>query len=367
MADTYYPIPENPAYNSQIRALQNDDFASAEDTFNPLFERLIENTEAVKLSVDNTIPKSQKAEANGIASLDENGKVPLEQIPEGIGMLPRIDVTVTSETTVTVTNGFVELIKTGNDVVSFDIPSFGTWVVTAGDYNRTVKVDTVKVYKISNLPLNTASWEMIAEISESGKAPDMLSIGDEKDITVGDETLTVVILDFNHDNKSDGSGKAGITFGLKNLMATRRRIDTTESNANGFTNSEIYPWLQGELLSSLPESLKKVLKFVNKKTSAGNLSTTINTDSMKIFLFSDIEVFGTLNSSAEGEGVQYPYFATAANRKKSMANGIGNATVWWERSPNIYAENAFLTVYPNGSANGASANQALGICFGFCV
>jgi len=43
-----YPIPANPVYNEEIRALQNTDPASATDTFNPLIARLIENTAAVK-------------------------------------------------------------------------------------------------------------------------------------------------------------------------------------------------------------------------------------------------------------------------------------------------------------------------------
>lgn len=368
MADTYYPIPENPAYNSQIRALQNDDPANAEETFNPLFERLIENTEAVKLSVDNTIPNSQKAEANGIASLDENGKVPLEQIPEGVGMLPRVDVRVISETTVTVTNGSVELIKTGNDVVSFDIPSFGTWTVTAGDYNKTVKIDTVKVYKICTSPLKITSWELIEEISESGTAPKIWSIGDEKDITVGDETLTVVILDFNHDDKSDGSGKAGITFGLKELMATKRKIGAPDSCENDIVNSEVYEWLQGDLLGNLPTKLQSVIKFVDKKTFPEDITLPVNIDSVKVFLFAETEIFDDRINSSDIEGVQYPYFATAANRKKRIDNGMMNLDTWWTRSSASFGGGSrFCTVDTEGKANYSYMSNTKGICFGFCV
>lgn len=69
MADTYYPIPENPQYNTEIRALQDSDPASATDIFNPLVERLIENTHAVKKESEqkiedlrnsiNTLPPSE--------------------------------------------------------------------------------------------------------------------------------------------------------------------------------------------------------------------------------------------------------------------------------------------------------------------
>lgn len=56
MADQNYPIPENPAYNPIIRALQNTDPAQASGVFNPLFEQLIANTHAVKLETDKAAP-----------------------------------------------------------------------------------------------------------------------------------------------------------------------------------------------------------------------------------------------------------------------------------------------------------------------
>ena len=46
--DTIYDIPENPVYNAEIRALQDSDPASASAVLNPLVQRLIENTHAVK-------------------------------------------------------------------------------------------------------------------------------------------------------------------------------------------------------------------------------------------------------------------------------------------------------------------------------
>lgn len=281
---------------------------------------------------------------------------------------PRIDITAVSDTTVTVSNGDTILTAISSGVVSFYIPYFGNWTITAGDYTKTLAIDTVKVYKVQALTLADATWEQIAEISEAGRAETMWSIGDEKDIVVGDETLTLVILDFNHDDLSDGSGKAGITFGLKNLMATTRRMEATNTNANGFTGSEMYSWLQGDLLNSLPTDLQTVLKSVNKKTSAGNNSTTINTDAMLVFLFSEIEVFGIASYSPEGEGKHYPYFVTAAQRKKFLANGTGAASNWWERSPYVYNSNYFCLVLGNDcSYSYGSPINAQGVCFGFCV
>ena len=47
-----YTIPTNPVYNATIRKLEDSDPASASTIFNPLIQQLIENTHAVKKSVD---------------------------------------------------------------------------------------------------------------------------------------------------------------------------------------------------------------------------------------------------------------------------------------------------------------------------
>ena len=88
---------------------------------------------------------------------------------------------------------------------------------------------------------------------------------------------------------------------------------------------------------------------------------------MKLFLFSEIEIFGSTTYSKAGEGSQYSYFATAANRIKYLSNGSGSANWWWERSPHGSNSNAFCYVNSNGSAGGNYANATSGVCFGFCV
>ena len=221
-------------------------------------------------------------------------------------------------------------------------------------------------FETNSLPLENTSWEIISKVSESGLAEQFWQVGDEKDIIVDGERLTLVIMGFNHDDLTSG-GKAGITFGLKNLMATTRKMNSSSTNVGGFTGSDMYDWLQNTLLNSLPSDLRAVLKSVNKKTSAGNQSSTINTNSMKLFLFSEIEIFGSATHSKAGEGSRYSYFATAANRIKYLANGSGSANFWWERSPYILTDIGFCRVNSNGSASSFTASRPYGVCFGFCV
>lgn len=279
---------------------------------------------------------------------------------------------------VTATNGtktFSGTVPTSG-VLSLTITASGTYTVTATKSGETTDPVSVAIttsgqtYSVKCLFFNSVlsknTWAQIAKASAAGKASQLWSVGDTKDITVGSETLTLVIMGFNHDDLASG-GKAGITFGMKNLMATTRRMNASNTNSGGFTGSEMYSWLQNTLLPTLPSDLQAVLKSVNKKTSAGSQSSTINTNSMKLFLFSEIEIFGSTTYSKAGEGSQYSYFATAANRIKYLANGSGSASWWWERSPYGSNSSDFCGVSSNGGAGISSANIANGVCFGFCV
>lgn len=217
--------------------------------------------------------------------------------------------------------------------------------------------------------LNEYTWEEIDYISSNGLASEYgFAVGDEKNITLStNEALTLAIMDFDHDDLADGTGKAGITFGLKNLMASTRQMNSSNTNSGGFTGSAMYAWLQNTLLPTLPSDLQAVLKSVNKKTSAGSQSPTINTNAMKVFLFAEIEVFGSTTYSVAGEGTQYSYFATAANRIKYLSNGSGSVLWWRERSPNVNYTDDFCRVNYKGNADSYNADRAGGVCFGFCV
>jgi hypothetical protein len=287
-----------------------------------------------------------------------------------------LKVTSDSGATVTATNGTKTFSGTVpmSGVLSLTITASGTYTVTATKSGETTDPVSVAIttsgqtYSVECLFFNSVlsknTWAQIAKASAAGKASQLWSVGDTKDITVGSETLTLVIMGFNHDDLASG-GKAGITFGMKNLMATTRRMNASNTNNGGFTGSEMYSWLQNTLLPTLPSDLQAVLKSVNKKTSAGSQSSTINTNSMKLFLFSEIEIFGSTTYSKAGEGSQYSYFATAANRIKYLSNGSGSAYWWWERSPYGSDSYYFCIVSGGGDANIYGASYTSGVCFGF--
>lgn len=118
------------------------------------------------------------------------------------------------------------------------------------------------------------------------------------------------------------------------------------------------------LLNQLSSDLKSVLKFVNKVTSVGNNSSGLETTSDKLFLLSEIEVFGATQYSYAGEGKQYEYY-TAGNSTIKKVNG--SAYYWWERSPYSGNTSTFCCVNNYGNATTGNASLSYGVSFGFCV
>ena len=304
------------------------------------------------------------------------GSLTLSKSSVSIGVSSKTDTVIVTRPgdgviTATSNNSAIATASVSGTTITITAKASGSTTITvkvAAGTNYTApanKTINVTVQMLSPTLANN-TWAQIAAASEAGVAASTWSVGDTKNITVGGETLTVEIVGFNHDDLASG-GKAGITFGLKNLMANTRQMNSSNTNAGGFTGSDMYDWLQGTLLNSLPSDLRAVLKSVNKKTSAGSQSSTINTNAMKIFLFSEIEIFGSVTYSKSGEGSQYSRFATASSRIKYLSNGSGSANNWWERSPYGNNSSNFCVVNDNGNANSSSADNSWGVCFGFCV
>ena len=96
-----YPIPEAPEYDTEIRSLQNTDPANADEIFNPLIQKIIDNIHAVKLSndtkaredlsnvLDNVFLEKVKAVGGDGSNLDADtvdGKHASDFAPAGFGL-----------------------------------------------------------------------------------------------------------------------------------------------------------------------------------------------------------------------------------------------------------------------------------------
>lgn len=241
------------------------------------------------------------------------------------------------------------------------------------------------------------TWEQINDVANEGIASSVWEIGDEIDITALDETLTMVILDFDHDTLSDGSGTAAITFGMKNLMKDKQTVFYYRGiiGANHqirYDTSPYYEFINSQILPSVSSDIKSILKTVTKKSSMGTwysdgqywtlYSHDKFVNSVQLFAFAFPEVCNVYTTRFndeiwENDGTLYPYFETSQNRIKQLANGTGNASQWILRtsyhSSSIGFAGTFCTmqVSTSGSVSTYSVEEDIryysGICFGFCV
>ena len=203
------------------------------------------------------------------------------------------------------------------------------------------------------------TWEQIIAICQKKVVPSTWKIGDQKAMMIGSTDYLVDIIGINHDDYSDGFGKAPLTFQLHDCYGELKNMNSSRTNNGGWTSCVMRQTHLPAILSKMPTEVRNNIREVNKLTSAGNQSATINTTADKLFLLSEIEIFGSVSHSKSGEGTQYDYYKAGNSRAKDGADS------WWERGPNGNDSTHFCFVL-RGNASSSNANYATGVAFGFC-
>lgn len=250
----------------------------------------------------------------------------------------------------------------GNCTLTVD--ETGTWRVAVTNGSTTETADVV--VGIANVDLimidpvfGNNSWAAIIKACQEKQVPDTWKVGDSCNMTINNKTYAIDIIGKNHDDYADGSGKAPLTFQMHTTYATQYKMNGAERNDCGWKNclvriSNAFP----KLKQVMPAEVVAALKGVTKKTTAGNASSAIDTTTDTLFLLSEIEVQGTRTHSYAGEGTQYAYYQTAANRKKNRA--------WYLRSPRINSTSCFCRTGWDGEADWSVASEVDGIAAAWC-
>ncbi len=206
------------------------------------------------------------------------------------------------------------------------------------------------------------TWAQIIKACQTNKVPDTWAVGSQKTMAIGGTDYVIDIIGKNHDTYSSG-GTAPLTFQLHDCYGTAYAMNSSDTNVGGWTSCAMRTTHLPAILSLMPSEVQNGIREVNKLTSAGNQSVTINTMADKLFLLSEIEIFGSASFSKSGEGTQYDYYK-AGNSKVKKFNG--SAESWWERSPHGSNSMRFCYVYSNGTAVSTNASNAIGVAFAFC-
>ena len=283
-----------------------------------------------------------------------------------------ITVTVDSGASVTLKKGGTTIAtKTSNGTAVFTVTETGTYTVEATKNGQTtsgsvnvVSGTTSYALVLSFLKDNFADndWSDIIAACHSGSVLSTWVVGNSKTMTINGASYQVDIIGKNHDTYAAG-GKAPLTFQLHDCYADKKAMNSSDTNSGGWTSCAMRSTHLPVILSLMPTEVQNGIREVNKLTSAGSKSSTINTTADKLFLLSEVEIFGSTTNSAAGEGTQYDYYKAGNSKVKNLN---GSASSWWERSP--YAKNStyFCTVNSDGGAYRGSAGFARSVAFGFC-
>lgn len=206
------------------------------------------------------------------------------------------------------------------------------------------------------------TWAAIIAACQSGSVPDSWAVGDSKMMTIGGTNYQIDIIGKNHDTYTAGS-TAPLTFQLHDCYGTTYAMNSSNTNVGGWTSCDMRSTHLPAILALMPTEVQNGIREVNKLTSAGNQSETINTTADKLFLLSEIEIFGSVTDSVAGEGGQYAYYSAGNSKVKNLS---GSAHPWWDRSPFGSTSARFCSVYSSGNAGNSNASASSGVAFGFC-
>ena len=263
-----------------------------------------------------------------------------------------LEATYSNGATREVTTGFTyspTVAATGDTAITISFTEFDVTATTT----QAISVVSIKAVFSEN------SWPDIIAAVHNKEVPDTWNVGDSCNMTIDNNTYAIDIIGKNHDDYADGSGKAPLTFQMHTCYATEYKMNNSGSNTGGWADCLLRTTGGFKIIKSkMPAEVVAALKAVTKKTTAGGASTAIDTTEDTLFLLSEIEVQGTRTFSYPGEGTQYEYYKTAANREKNRA--------WYLRSPRLNSTTCFDRTGWSGEADWSVASEVDGIAAAWC-
>lgn len=171
---------------------------------------------------------------------------------------------------------------------------------------------------------------------------------------------------------ADGSGKAGITFALKDFTKTTNTkwVTSVRTYFTPYTSTAIYN-VCANTYNDMPQDLKSAVKTVLKKTIAkASISSTVSVTyadlELNCFAFSVKEIYGGTGYREEGE--QYTGFDWMNAENSYWTRSVYPANVTYsgaKRQDNFYYANISSPNYPRNENSYTSST--LPVRYGFCV
>ena len=180
------------------------------------------------------------------------------------------------------------------------------------------------------------------------------------------QTVTMVLMQAGGKTLT-GGGACSFVVGQKNCLQETGYMNEKYTNEGGWNGCERRTWCNATYRSAIPATLRPIFKQFQNRAGLGGGSERGTKNSNDYFaLPAEIEVFGSISYSVSGEGSQFRYYNTAANRIKKTGDS-GSAIWWWERSPRSGVSASFCFVSSGGSASYGSAYGTSGVAPFGCI
>lgn len=255
----------------------------------------------------------------------------------------------------------------GND--RYDIIKYSDGTPTTEEYTNVVYAQYGGYHEIK-VAYDTDTFDGIQKILNAHLENDLLDIGDEVSLTIGGSIpMTWQIAAINH----EPAYAHQVIFTPKWCLPTSRQMNSTNTNVGGWNSSTLRTWLNGDFFNNyIPADLQLLIADRDIISSQGNQSTALQTATDKIWLPREYEIFGattyaTATEHTGGNAQQFPIFATASNRIKTLGQS-GSVANWYECSPYTSNATGYCLVSTSGAAGnngGGGASAAFGVapCF----
>ena len=145
-------------------------------------------------------------------------------------------------------------------------------------------------------------WAAIIAACHSGSVPSTWVVGNSKPMTIDGASYQVDIIGKNHDTYASG-GKAPLTFQLHDCYGDAD-MNNSATNEGGWLSCDMRSTHLPAILALMPTEVQNGIREVYKQTSGGGGIGAINTTADKLFLLSEIEIFGSITYSVSRQGRQ---------------------------------------------------------------
>lgn len=157
---------------------------------------------------------------------------------------------------------------------------------------------------------------------------------------------------------------------IKNCLAGPGKMNSTDTNGNGWSGCDVRPWCNNTFRMAIPASLRGIFKQFKWKQGKGGGATSGLIETTDYFgLPPEKVIFGSRTYSQSDEAAlydQWEWYKTASNRIKKLGE-TGSAYDWWECSPRSGSSNHFCSVHNRGVADYNLAGHLYGLALFGCI